>query len=334
MRKKGPKYLIYSKLYNTSFTTLQAGRNRLHKNDILEIFSDAPCSTLDKIKEDHILDINIDPVTDQITVKNCCGVPATLRVCSFTSPYTILKNAVHKFTKITQLTISFTLGSTLELNIKKEPSVQKEHNGHPEETHTRTKTKRRLRKLIDIVEKNVRAWENIEGGNIICCICLRELKEDVGKLECGHMFCPECIECWSDQATYCPLCKKEFRKIRKELNGILIEEVTVEERKIATDEYESEESDLCYECGSGGDPDKLLICDECDMNCCHTYCDGLQAVPDTSWLCKFCRREFEDLLATPDKGHDAHNILDNQEYEEEKVPKPSEAEDIEEMNPL
>ncbi len=290
MQKKGSNYLIYSKLHDSPFTTLAAGKNKIFKNDVRAILADAPNPAVDKVKEDHLFDINIEPVADQITVKNFCSLPITLRVCSFTKPRSVSRHSFYKFSKITQLTIS--IADVLELNIKRAPEAPRTRG----RTRDKAKGRRRLRKLIDTVERNLQAWGNIDEGNVVCCICLKELKDNVGRLDCGHMFCPECIECWSEQATYCPLCKKEFKRIRKECAGVLIDEVPVHEKKLPS-ENESDSDDVCYECNYGGDDDKLLICDECDMNCCHTYCDGLDAVPENSWLCKFCRREFEDLLA-------------------------------------
>eukprot|EP01022_Parablepharisma_sp_SALTPOND_P000860 TRINITY_DN105157_c1_g1_i1.p1 TRINITY_DN105157_c1_g1~~TRINITY_DN105157_c1_g1_i1.p1 ORF type:complete len:366 (-),score=40.30 TRINITY_DN105157_c1_g1_i1:802-1806(-) len=290
MRKKnGSGYLIYSKLYNTPYISLQLGKNRLCKEDVQSILGESHADFLERIKEDHIVDIIIDGATSRLEVKNFCSLPVSLRVCSFTKPVVLGKKVSHTFSKITQLSLIFGLGDAFELNIKKE-SQQQEQTQRPSR-----KRKRRLRKLIDLVEKNLRAWENMGEGAMTCCICLRELKDTVGKIDCGHMFCPECIECWSDQATYCPLCKKPFRSIKKECDGILIERVRVEEKKFESPE-ETEDLIVCYECNYGGDEDKLLICDECDINCCHTYCDGLDKVPENSWLCKYCRREFEDLL--------------------------------------
>lgn len=35
----------------------------------------------------------------------------------------------------------------------------------------------------------------------------------------------------------------------------------------------------------------MLVCDECNFFCCHTYCDKpkLENVPEDDWICIFCR---------------------------------------------
>lgn len=49
-------------------------------------------------------------------------------------------------------------------------------------------------------------------------------------------------------------------------------------------------ADVCYECGTNDEEDKILICDSCDFKTCHFYCDGLPKLPseEQAWFCKFC----------------------------------------------
>ena len=44
----------------------------------------------------------------------------------------------------------------------------------------------------------------------------------------------------------------------------------------------------CAVCTLEVDEDKLLICDKCDFNMCHTYCMDLDSVPEGEWLCPWC----------------------------------------------
>jgi hypothetical protein len=47
-------------------------------------------------------------------------------------------------------------------------------------------------------------------------------------------------------------------------------------------------ADACYECGIGDEDDKMLVCDNCDYKICHMACCGLESIPQTDWICKFC----------------------------------------------
>ena len=131
--------------------------------------------------------------------------------------------------------------------------------------------------------------------NNSCPICLKEVKIGTGRIKCGHAFCSHCINSWAAQATYCPLCKKQFTYISEELDGIPIEKIKVKP-KVFEESEDYEEPSFCYECKCSDNEDHLLICDECDINYCHTYCAGLDKVPENNWLCKYCSKEIEDLF--------------------------------------
>ena len=63
-----------------------------------------------------------------------------------------------------------------------------------------------------------------------CCICMTETKkcnrikknctcpttmhDDTGKKVCDHSFCFKCINKWSKEKNTCPLCRKEFEKLK------------------------------------------------------------------------------------------------------------------------
>jgi hypothetical protein len=40
--------------------------------------------------------------------------------------------------------------------------------------------------------------------------------------------------------------------------------------------------------GSEEDPSTIIICDRCDYNACHYYCDNLTSVPEGEWICGEC----------------------------------------------
>lgn len=43
-------------------------------------------------------------------------------------------------------------------------------------------------------------------------------------------------------------------------------------------------------------PELLLVCDQCNFFCCHTYCESppLERVPLEEWFCSKCREENEE----------------------------------------
>lgn len=55
------------------------------------------------------------------------------------------------------------------------------------------------------------------SGNEKCLICLQSLgdQEYIGKLECGHNFCFECISNWSKSSSTCCTCRQSIHSIYK-----------------------------------------------------------------------------------------------------------------------
>lgn len=58
--------------------------------------------------------------------------------------------------------------------------------------------------------------KNVEQ-DVECSICYEEIKER-GYLDCcDHMFCFPCIYKWSSSSNTCPICKRRFKSIVKEV---------------------------------------------------------------------------------------------------------------------
>ena len=70
-----------------------------------------------------------------------------------------------------------------------------------------------------------------------CPICLEEIENQSTALNCGHIFCYECISHWVQQRNRCPLCRQVIGRIRHKVteeSGQLIdreEEVPVPEEQ-------------------------------------------------------------------------------------------------------
>ena len=44
----------------------------------------------------------------------------------------------------------------------------------------------------------------------------------------------------------------------------------------------------CLICGKEDNTAYLLVCDSCNFRICHTFCVGLDSIPDTEWHCPEC----------------------------------------------
>ena len=55
--------------------------------------------------------------------------------------------------------------------------------------------------------------------------------------------------------------------------------------------YEAEDNsnDYCEICLGTEDLECMIICDLCDTNVCHYYCDNLRGIPPDDWYCHDCR---------------------------------------------
>lgn len=47
----------------------------------------------------------------------------------------------------------------------------------------------------------------------MCNICFENI-DSFGLINCGHLFCDECIRNWAEETNACPLCRKEFAVIK------------------------------------------------------------------------------------------------------------------------
>lgn len=154
------------------------------------------------------------------------------------------------------------------------------------------KTHNRLRKLRETYRFSA---EN-------CLICLEKLTEssDIGYLPCAHLsWCFDCIVSWSNSTNTCPLCKSKFNAIsraKKDLSGISFTgEITqVENRTLRPNDAMDLLLEIrCEFCGSGSDPEIMLLCDGCDRGF-HTSCIGIQGIPHVDdWYCHDCVVEQE-----------------------------------------
>lgn len=132
-----------------------------------------------------------------------------------------------------------------------------------------------------------------------CTICLDKIKQLSQLDTCKHEFCKECIDKWAKVSSQCPLCKENFTKIlyfnKKSVNT---SEKKITQKHFVPDEEEYEQwflncDDKCLICGKADNSQVLLVCDMCDFRICHTYCVGLDVIPDGDWFCPECVKKLK-----------------------------------------
>ena len=159
--------------------------------------------------------------------------------------------------------------------------------------------RKRARTLCDVKDKQT-LQQMIEARNSglltpqKCSICLDKIKQKSQLNICKHEFCKSCIDKWAKVSSECPLCKEEFSKIFYFNN----KSNSKTEKKISKKHFVPEEEELeawffncddkCLICSKADNSQELLVCDKCNFRIAHTYCVGLDAIPDGDWYCPEC----------------------------------------------
>jgi hypothetical protein len=150
-------------------------------------------------------------------------------------------------------------------------------------------------KNSQISSNTPKSTASMDNKSPACTICLDNMTKPSKVNGCEHMFCRDCIDPWAAVSNSCPLCKKEFKKIYyydSNVNKIIYTR-NVKKKKFKYEEEENEnwiENTLehCMKCKNTDDVYLMLVCDKCKFNVCHTYCAGLDLIPDEDWFCSEC----------------------------------------------
>ena len=124
-----------------------------------------------------------------------------------------------------------------------------------------------------------------------CTICLDQMNDPATLKPCGHQFCKECISKWLQKSSACPDCKKNGKKLYffSSKNGRFMAK-RIKRKKYKAEKQNYEDWFLncdktCLICGKEDNTAYLLVCDSCNFRICHTFCVGLDSIPDTEWHC-------------------------------------------------
>lgn len=135
----------------------------------------------------------------------------------------------------------------------------------------------------------------------MCMICIDKIKLPSQVTGCGHLFCKVCIDKWTHVSNSCPLCKKDYKKIIYYNQGKtkITKQRNVKKRLFKVEEdiedsYTDNTLEHCMKCKGTSDLYVMLVCDKCKFNICHTYCAGLDKIPDEEWICFECSKPREN----------------------------------------
>ena len=160
-------------------------------------------------------------------------------------------------------------------------------------------------------EANILNKTSITPKKILkCSICLEDLTLPSQLNTCHHEFCKKCIDQWASVSSQCPLCKENFSKI-------IYSDTT--EKKIRKKHFKPDEEEIeqwfdncdekCYICNKSNNAHILLVCDRCSFRICHTYCVGLDSIPDGDWICPECIQKDKKKKAKKNKMKKYKDIL-------------------------
>lgn len=178
-------------------------------------------------------------------------------------------------------------------------AVKRGRPGKAKISEDENKTGLKLQKKLSYQTTNT---QDTQTNKNKCTICMEKFTSKCLIEPCKHAFCLECITNWKNNSTYCPLCMQPFKKITKENKIISIIKKT---KNFKYHDNDQEEEEVWFEnlmpncmiCKGEEDSMNILVCDTCNKNICHYYCDGLSALPNLNepWSCSYCRGDKKIL---------------------------------------
>ena len=184
------------------------------------------------------------------------------------------------------------------LNSESESKEESSDNEEEEEEFSEKSENSAIKKLKNLQLKKENSFTKKDKLNTSlttkCTICLDQMVNPATLKPCGHQFCKDCISKWLKKSSACPDCKKNAKKLYflSSKNGKYMG------KKIKRKKYKAEKQNYedwflncdktCLICGKEDNTAYLLVCDSCNFRICHTFCVGLDSIPDTEWHCPEC----------------------------------------------
>ena len=184
----------------------------------------------------------------------------------------------------------------------------------------------RLKKIKNETEELSKKSKQEENSKI-CPICICETNIINAKINsCGHIFCFDCLFEWSKITNKCPLCKSEFNYIKKMSGKNFLQKIKIKKKEQIIEEEEIDEElanaeNFCYKCREETHANFLLVCDNCVLKCCHTFClePPLEFIPDNDWFCDFCVVNLEIVTNNPIANINLPNSNRRRERERRRI---------------
>ena len=176
-----------------------------------------------------------------------------------------------------------------EKNSEKEDKKLNKKNMAEQSSNLKTNQKNNKTENTDTKNKS-----NISTSSK-CPICLDTITRPATLKPCGHQFCKGCIEEWLKKSSACPDCKKNAKKLYfyeeklKKYMGKRVKRKKYKAEKQALEDWFVNCDKACLICGKEDNDTYLLVCDTCNFRICHTFCVGLDSIPDTEWQCPECK---------------------------------------------
>ena len=168
------------------------------------------------------------------------------------------------------------------------------------------------------------------------CICLELPKETKCKpWNCDHLFWYSWLKGWVNVTNICPLCKISFKFIVKlSENGAEECREEVKEKKPDIEQIHFNTIDQsCYVCCRDDNEGQLLICDYWDSRVWHTYCDGLDVIPESDWFWSAWRRNERGYDSLREMNSNISEAPEQPVSEDDEEIKQQESENDEEYDP-
>ena len=188
-------------------------------------------------------------------------------------------------------------------------SEEKESSSDNEEEEEEEISEKYQKEFIKSSQENNKKDKLANSLITKCTICLDQITNPATLKPCEHQFCKDCIEKWLKKSSACPDCKKNAKKLyffsekNKKYMGKKIKRKKYKAEKQGYEDWFLNCDKTCLICGKEDNTAYLLVCDSCNFRICHTFCVGLDSIPDTEWHCPECEAKEKGKVFSLSKSN-------------------------------